>query len=275
MKVHGDSMNDPLMCFTLIPVIIGLVIYITIEICIDIYIHRYYESEIFQNLKNKMRQYVNECNELNMHIEDLKSKHVPNAECKNNIVHNVLNIGIWQYSRPKLFDRNHNHNTNANVHECSLSLLKGAREQPFKYICKYFNISIDENTLNQYEDMLNDYSAIEQGTSILQNERKELIDKCGSEIPKIIICRDKTRLMKKLGFEDITIIENYVPSYVFRYTSAGGNSGQACIINMDIETLSQFISFLSNKIQLNKSAKEQRQLMTPQLREQIKKSYES
>lgn len=54
---------------------IGIILLIA-EICLLIYSSRYFKSEIFFKIKNNIISYVNDCNELNLHIEELRSAYI-------------------------------------------------------------------------------------------------------------------------------------------------------------------------------------------------------
>ena len=60
------------------------------------------------------------------------------------------------------------------------------------------------------------------------------------------------------------------PKYTFEYVSAGGNSSQRTVIELNTPTIDELIATMSQKIKWRKSAEGQRALMTAKLREQIK-----
>ncbi|MGX7836070.1 hypothetical protein ACWKSR_13040, partial [Campylobacter fetus subsp. venerealis] len=76
-------------------------------------------------------------------------------------------IKNYNYGRGELYD-NSNYNfqrsewdksiSNEYIHNCSASVLKNASNQPFKYLCKYFNIEANEQKLEEFERLLNDFS---------------------------------------------------------------------------------------------------------------------
>lgn len=76
-------------------------------------------------------------------------------------------------------------------------------------------------------------------------------------------------LERNLGFKEFNYKELYFPTYVFRYTSSGGNSGLQYSVTMDIPMLERFVKYLSEQVKFSKSVAGQRRLMTPKLRQQI------
>lgn len=230
-----------------------------------IYEYKYYKSEDFLSIKNSIKDYIKECNELNEHIEELKSAYVDfkhtdygTAQYRDNSSYN--------YKRPELKGINNNNN----VYNCSATVCKNAQQQPFKYLCKYFNITTDEETLEKFEKVLNDFSAAEQGKTLLRNKREEILMGIMDKIPFLIKTFSRNKLIRELGFKNIDFSQLYFPKYTFKYVSAGGNSAMQCNVIFDIDTLDRFINYLSDIIKFRKSVAGQRALMTSSLREEIK-----
>jgi len=239
-------------------VIVGYLIY-------QIYSKIYFNSENFKKIKEGVKEHIKNCNELNHHIEELKSSYV--------------NVKSYDYGESSVEDES-NYNfkrkewgkilKNNQVHNCSASVCKNAYDQPFKYLCKYFDIKISENTLSNFESVLNDFAAAEQGKVLLQRERDSILDSIREDIPKLIYFFSKKKLIKKLGFEVIDLSELYFPVYTFQYVSAGGNSSYKREIKLNIENLNKFVAYLNELVKFRKSVKGQRALMTSKLREEIK-----
>jgi hypothetical protein len=98
-----------------------------------IYIILYFKSEKFNAIKNSIKQYTKNCNDLNDHIENLKSSY--------------SDIRSFDYGERQLYDdSNYNmkrrkwgeETKNNRTHNCSASVCKNAGNQPFKFA----NISI-------------------------------------------------------------------------------------------------------------------------------------
>lgn len=224
----------------------------------------YYKSNKFSTLKNRINSYIKNCNELNEHIEELKETH--------------LGINQLDYGRSNYFDNSKYHYKRselktqkyaANIYNCSRTICDNARKQPFKYLCKYFNIKTDEETLSKFEEILNNFEAAEQGKVILKKEKEEILNNISNEIPFLIKHFSKKNLEKHLGFAQIDFKTIYFPKYIFKYVSSGGNASLQCDIVMDIDNLNGFINYLSENIKFKKSVEGQRALMTSNLRKQI------
>ncbi len=232
----------------------------------DIYTCFYYRSDNFKQIKDSIKDNTYKCNELNEHIEDLKNSYVDIKKIDYGSA-NYSDYSAWNYRRPaiqKFREAN-------NIYNCSRSVVSNAMNQPFKYICKYFNIKPNEENLEKFEKILNDFSAAEQGKVLLKNERDNIIKNISNEVPFLIKVFNKKRLIRKLGFNDIDFSQLYFPRYSFNYISSGGYSEMHCDIIFDISNLDKFISYLSSMIKFRKSVAGQRALMTLRLREKIKK----
>lgn len=229
-----------------------------------IYEARYFCSDEFLAIKKQIEEYTNDCNELNRHIEELKHTHLGDNRLDEGIA-SYHDSSKWNYKR-KEFAK---HQFAPNVHNCSRTVCDGARKEPFKYICKYFNIQPNEETLNKFEVILNNFEAARDGKESIQAERDSIISSISSEIP-FLIRTISNKVEKELGFEPIDLSDAHYPKYIFQYVSSGGNASTQCDIVMDIENLNRFVEYLSGKIRFRQSIAGQRALMTSKLRKQIK-----
>lgn len=229
-----------------------------------IYEHFYYKSDKFLNIKSRIKEHIRECNQLNRHIEELKSTYIGI---------NQLDFGKssyqdssnYKYKRPEL----KKYQQSNNIYNCSRTVCDNARKQPFKYVCKYFNIKPCEENLEKFEEILNNFEAAEEGKKIVVKQKQEILKQIDFEIPFLIKKLRKNTLEKKLGFEQVDLNTVYFPKYVFSYISSGGNSSLKCNVVMDIENLNKFISYLSEIIKFKKSVAGQRALMTSALRRKM------
>lgn len=239
-------------------VLIGFLAYSIYEVI-------YFRCKSFKKIKNDIQSYTDDCNELNRHIQDLKSSY--------DIIHKQIDYGNanyvdnsrYNYTRPEWKKIKYE----KNVYNCSLTVCRNAQQQPFKYLCKYFNIKPTEETLDKFENILNNFIAAEEGKILLKKERDRILTSIKKDIPFLIRHFSSKKLIRKLGFEEIDLSQ-YFPRYEFQYVSAGGNSSMNCEIIMDIENLNKFVVYLSDIVKFRKSAAGQRALMTSSLREKIK-----
>lgn len=241
-------------------IIIGLVIagYLIYEAV-------YFHGQKFQGIKERIQEHIQDCNDLNDHIEELKN---------TSLVVNRTDYGEAEYHDASRWKVKREALKNLKyapyIYDCSRTVCDNARKQPFKYICKYFGIKADEETLEKFEEALNDFSAAEDGKASLKNERDQIMASIDADVPFLIKKFSKKKLEKKLGFDEVDFSTLYFPKYEFKYVSAGGNTSTKYDVVMDIDNLNRFVGFLSEKIKFKKSAAGQRALMTSKLRQQIK-----
>ena len=241
-------------------------IYLSYWLFVFVYEHFYYKSEKFKALKSHLHRYTLECNELNHHIEELK--HAYSGIRKTNYGQASLNDNSkFSFKRKQQVSAR----PSEYIYECSAGVCKNAETQPFKYLCKYFNITSDESTLERFENILNSFSAAEEGKVLLHKQLQELLTTIQNEIPFFIRKFRLQKFTQKLGFHEVDFSTLYFPVYSFRYISSGGNKSTRCDITLDIENLNHFVQYLSELVKYRKSVAGQRALMTSKLRESIKR----
>ncbi len=231
----------------------------------QVYAYSYFNGAKFSSIRKSIKKHIDNSNELNHHIQELKCSYV-------NIKSYDYGISSLQDNSKYNFERREwsNELRNNQVHNCTSTVCKNANAQPFKYLCKYFNIQKDEETLSSFENVLNDFAAAEQGKKLLLTERETIVNSIKNGIPYLIYTLSKKRLIKKLGFETIDLSDLHFPVYTFQYVSAGGNSSVRCDIKLDVENLDKFVNYLNDLVRFKNSIEGQRALMTSKLREHIK-----
>ncbi len=235
------------------------------NVLLSAYSQWYFESKDFFAIKNRIVSYIQDCNELNAHINDLET-HLNAAKSDYGEAVSV-DTSLYDYKRPYLL-LNKGENT---FYTTNLNLYRNAEIQPYKYFCKYFNIDKDEATLADFEDTLNAFCAIQEGKSLLEAEKNRILETMGNDIPSIIKTYAREKLEYQLGFEEVGFHQLSYPIFTFQYVSAGGLSSLEFEILFDEEGLERFIVYLSNEIKYLQSANYQRALMSKKLREYIKR----
>ena len=225
----------------------------------------YFKGDKFLAVKARVQQHIAECNDLNEHIEHLKLSY-NYAEATDYGGGQLSDNSRYNMQRRTWATEVNNKST----HQCSASVVKNAKNQPYKYLCKYFNISPNEDTLEQFEEILNAFSAVEQGKYLLANERDAIISSISTSISPYILKNYRDRVTKELGFKKISLSDLYFPVYTFQYVSAGGNSASRFDLEFNLAELERFIGYLANLVSFKNSVAGQRSLMTAKLREQIK-----
>lgn len=229
----------------LIPLAIREIIKI-INVMLNESAKNYIQGENFSTIKEQLSTDIKQLNELNTHIERLKNINFP-----------IISTG--------------NSNSKLYIHKCSQSVLSGARDNPYKYVCKYFDIEINEASIELFGDMLNNEVAIEQGSNIINDMYESIIEKLKNKVPSVIYEYHKDELIQELGVDTSSLNHIHYTYCIFRYTSSAGRVFQEVTIKFDSYTLREFIEYLKDEFEHRNSVRYQRQLMTNQLREKIKK----
>lgn len=250
---------------SIMPIIVTILLFwIIIKIFIKVYISSYFNSDKFKSFKQDINDYIIECNELNNHIEKLRESYLHYK--KTNFGYTEIeDESIYNYKRNNLDTVNSDY-----IYDCSLTVFRNSKNKPFPYLCKYFNIPINEESLERFEDIFNQFASAEEGKTILNIKYNEIKEKISNNVPKLVIKKATERLNKELNFKQIDFNKMYFPKYVFRYVSPAGNKKLKNPIILDLENLENFIKFLSNNIKRKESIQGQRALMTQQLRKRIK-----
>lgn len=244
---------------------IFILIFIGSTLIYQVFIHLYFRSKTFKTIKESISEHINNCNDLNHYIGELKCSYV-NVNSYDFGQSKMIDSSIYNFKR-KEWNKSLISNR---IHYCSATVCKNASNQPIKYFCKYFDIKKDEETLSRFENVLNDFSSVEQGKKLLLKERDIILNNISKSIPKIILRISKNKLLNKLGFDVIDISDLYMPTFTFQYISAGGNSSYSCDLKLNINNLNKLINYLNDVIKWKKSIAGQRALMTSKLRETIK-----
>ena len=151
-----------------------------IYLCYSIYCFFYFNSTSFKKIKDSIKNHIKNCNELNNHIEELKRSYV-SIKSYDYGDSNMEDISNYNFKRNKWQEISKNNQ----VHNCSATVCKNASDQPFKYLCKYFDIKTNEDTLSNFESVLNDFAAAEQGRALLQKCKYYNVFKCTPSIQDI------------------------------------------------------------------------------------------
>ena len=249
--------------------IIDLMVTIWLTILIYLFLSElYFRTRGFKAIKREIEVYTKECNELNDHIEDMKSVDLGfRSKYKSNL----------NYSRSKKGKGKKNHLEDL-INCDSRTYIFGDKrrfrkvfDDTISSFCEFFTVEINKETLEKLEKTLNDFLAVEEGKKLLERQRNEIIKKIRKELPYFI--RRFTgiqRLSRKLGFKDIDLNDSYFPTYTFGYISPRGVKDDYHDFILNIQNLNELIKYLSQKIKFKKSVAGQRALMTPKLREKIK-----
>ncbi len=229
--------------------------------------NKYFNSPEFQARKAEIAAVVSEHNELADYVGEIRERgsFTVGASRTGQYAHLAqgTNTSNWNYQR----DRNVAELTAPNVHNCGLTVVRNAQADPIKYLMKYFEIKPDEQTLADVEAMGSSISNLEEAVANLHAREAAITQQI--DPPKVIRKYFMNEFLDQVGVHFSPITVPY-PVYKFQYVSAGGNSGQETVIQLNSQTIDALVETLSQKIRWRKSAAGQRALMTTRLRNYIK-----
>ena len=228
--------------------------------------NRYFNSEQFQALRAQIASVVAEHNEVVNYVAEIRAQGSFELGSSMTGQHAHLatfeNTSNWNYQRDRNVAEYQPH-----VHNASLQVVRNASMEPIKYLMKYFHIKADQHTLVDVQRVAEDISRLEEAVGNVQRREAEIVARINP--PAFILKRYSEEFWNLVGVHLSPITVPY-PKYTFQYVSAGGNSGQKVIINLDTPTLDALSETLVQKIRWAKSAAGQRALMTARLRGWIK-----
>ena len=158
------------------------------------------------------------------------------------------------------------------IHNCSSSIVANAEQQKVKYLMKYSGINNTTDCLEKLDycdKFLKDcpllYSKLQSNISVLS-------DDLSSQIPKWVLLFNQ---INKIIFNltGVSTKNNYFnqPHFTFLYISPAGKSRKECKIYITSDLIKQIRSELYADMSKSQFSKAQRNAMTNDLREAIKK----
>jgi len=228
--------------------------------------NRYFNSELFQDLKQQSEKVVAEHNAVVEYVNEIRSNGSFELGQSSSGQHSHLasfeNTSSWNYKRDR-----HQAEHAPHVHNASLQVVRNASTDPIKYVMKYFGVKADKETLADVQRVAEDISRLENAVQNI-HEREQSITRAINP-PAFILKHYSDEFWGQVGVHLSPVTVPY-PEYKFQYTSAGGNSGQTTRVELNSQTLDALSATLTEKIRWAKSAAGQRSLMTSRLRSQIK-----
>lgn len=158
-----------------------LLIILSSIISYEIYKEKYYKSWEFNELKLELEDYIEESNDLNGYINEL-------TDVYKDIGKNNYGVATMKYDNKHNYKLSTHNKTEKSqfIYDCSPTVLSNAKNQPFKYLCKYFNIDESEESLEKFEDVLNSFMSVKEGKIILRKKLNTIEKICKNDLPFMI-----------------------------------------------------------------------------------------
>ena len=266
LKIIFFDIFIPILIPTLIAIPTGICIYMSYFFIRDLMKDRYFESEEFIWYKSQISEAVREYNELAKYVSSFDTISLTN---KFSDRYKYKHLATYENTSIYNMQRNRNRKTIANnIHHASLAVVRRASEEPFKYLCKYFNLKPNEENLELIQELGETVSRYVNAKQNLDNRLQKI--KSTLNPPNFIIKHYYSEFLQQINVR-LPHIKFHYPKYVFEYVSAGGNSSQRTTITLNEQTIDALINYIDKNITNSKTASVQRALMTKKLREFIKR----
>lgn len=223
----------------------------------------YYDSPSFAKIKKTCESLMNSQKEFNEYINE--KVHSISQLFGTRVVRNeTVHEDEYDYIRP------YQKTITPFTAEVSAAVFASAENSPLEYIVKYFypNKKSYPEQIQKLYKLVEELETLKDAKQIIENYKKDYQQYLG-DVPAFVMENDEDGFYSRLGFA--TIDEGVLAvEYKFSYTSGGGMAQRSFTVPMTEETIAELIKVLESKLTASAFAKEQRNLMTRKLREQIK-----
>lgn len=223
----------------------------------------YYKSPAFLQLKQTCDTLMSSQREFNEYIND-KANSISQLFGTRVVRNETQTNDTYNYIRP------YQKTVTPFTAEVSSSVFASAENKPIEYIIKQFypNKNLYPEQIKKLHLLVEELETLREAKQIIENY-KTAYKKYLNNVPAFILEQDEAGFYSRLGFahidESVLVVE-----YKFAYTSDGGMAQRSFTVPMTEETIIELIHSLEGKLTASAFAKEQRQMMTKKLREQIK-----
>ena len=223
----------------------------------------YYNSDDFKKIKEMCNFLTETQKEFNDYISE-KAKSISNLFGTSVIRNETINRDEYNYIRP------YKKSVTPFTAEVSSTVFSSAENNPLDYIIKYFYPNKEQypEQIQKLQLLIEELETLKEAREIIENYKKDY-QKYLTEVPMYIMENDEAGFYSRLGFANISERELTV-EYKFSYTSDGGMAHRFFTVPMTEETIIELIGRLQGKLTKTAFIKEQRNLMTRKLRQQIK-----
>lgn len=223
----------------------------------------YYKSPAFLQLKQTCDTLMSSQREFNEYINE-KANSISQLFGTRVVRNETQTNDAYNYIRP------YQKTVTPFTAEVSSSVFASAENKPIEYIIKQFypNKNLYPEQIKKLHLLVEELETLREAKQIIENY-KTAYKKYLNNVPAFILEQDEAGFYSRLGFahidESVLVVE-----YKFAYTSDGGMAQRSFTVPMTEDTIIELIHALEGKLTVSAFAKEQRQMMTKKLREQIK-----
>lgn len=224
----------------------------------------YYDSPEFERIKSTCQTMINSQKEFNDYIKE-KVEAVSKLFGKRTLRDETI------YEDKNQYVRAYKKTVAPFTAQVSAQVFSSAENNPMNYLVKTFypNKAAYPQQIQDLYKLVEELETLKDAREIIENYKAEYKQYIG-DVPDYIMKNDADGFYSRLGFAQIDE-DTLTVEYVFAYTSSGGKAQRSFSVPMTLETIEELINTLKSKLTQAAFAKEQRILMTPKLRESVKK----
>lgn len=224
----------------------------------------YYNSTDFSKIKETCATLMETQKDFNEYIAE-KVETISNLFGTRVVRNETIIEDEYQYIRP------YKKSITPFTAEVSAAVFSSAENNPLEYVVKNFypNKDIYPEQIKKLHLLIEELATLKEARNIIENYKKEYQEYL-INVPDYVLKEDESGFYSRLGFanidESILTVE-----YKFSYTSGGGMAKRMFTVPMTEDTIIELIKTLEGKLTIKSFTKEQRALMTKNLRDLIKK----
>lgn len=152
---------------------------------------------------------------------------------------------------------------------CAKAVVKNAKQNPFKFVCKYFNLESTSENIDLLTNMSSNFKLIRHNINDIAVRKNHIVKTVSKQVPVLVKLITKN-IDLNLGFKD-NIVKVYYPEYRFVYKTTRGREKYVYSVVFTTDIIDFFVNEMVNEINYRNHIKLQRSLMTDKLRDFIKK----
>ncbi len=223
----------------------------------------YYDSSEFKKIKETCKELMDSQKDFNEYINE-KAQSISNLFGSRIVRNETVVDDEYNYIRP------YKKTITPFTAEVSASVFSSAENNPIEYVAKHFypNKAQYPEQIQKLQLLIEELETLKDAKQIIDNYKKDY-QQYITGVPSYVMENDEDGFYSRLGFANIS--ESVLTiEYMFTYTSSGGMAKRYFTVPMTEETIIELINVLESKLTMASFAKEQRNLMTSKLRQEIK-----
>lgn len=189
----------------------------------------YFSGPSFKREKARLAPLVAEHNEIAEHFDEVRRSGIFYVGESRSFTADLAPDRVSTFRSRR--EGPHKAHRGYNVYNGSLQIVRAARNEPTKYLCKYFNITPHENTIRRLEIIGDQLAQLEETAANL--ELREAAIRKSMRAPWFINWHYRDDFLDRIDLSDEPISVPY-PVYIFEYVSPRGDAAEQTRITLKV-----------------------------------------